>query len=222
MLGYYAGRFRTVEVNNTFYQLPEKKTLLHWHDSVPAGFIFAVKASRYITHMKKLREAEEPVSTFMQRMEALGGKLGPILFQLPPRWKLDLERLRSFLAVLPGGRKYAFEFRDASWFHEEVYGLLDRHNIALCIYNLEGRLSPKKITADFVYVRLHGPGQAYRGKYDAKTLAGWAHAFSAWCGKGLDIYCYFDNDQGGYAAANAIELRGMLPGRRGNRPVRGS
>jgi uncharacterized protein YecE (DUF72 family) len=210
MLGFYAGRFDTVEVNNSFYQLPSNKALEHWRDTVPDEFVFAVKASRYITHMKKLKDPEEPVSTFLNRVELLEGKLGPVLFQLPPRWKQNIDRLQAFVRVLPGGHRYSFEFRDPSWFDEVVYEVLSEHNMAFCINELEHRLSPKRITADFVYVRLHGPGAAYQGEYDNRTLAGWAGAFSAWSRKGLDIYCYFDNDQMGYAAQNALSLRGML------------
>ncbi|MBN2025697.1 MAG: DUF72 domain-containing protein [Actinobacteria bacterium] len=210
MLGFYAERLGTVEINNSFYQLPEDKTLSEWRDMVPEGFAFSAKASRYITHMKKLKDPQEPVTTFIERVKVLGDKLGPILFQLPPRWKLNLERLRSFLDVLPVGHKYTFEFRDPSWFAEEVYEALSARNAAFCIYELAGRLSPKKVTADFVYVRLHGPGDAYEGDYDAQTLAGWAGAFSTWAGKGLQVYCYFDNDQKGYAAQNALKLHDML------------
>lgn len=210
MLGFYAGHLGTVEINNSFYQLPEDKTLSEWRDNVPQGFVFSAKASRYITHMKKLKDPEEPVSTFIERITVLGEKLGPILFQLPPRWKLNLERLRSFLDALPGDHRYAFEFRDPSWFAKEVYEALCDKNAAFCIYELAGRLSPKEVTADFVYVRLHGPGDAYEGDYDAQTLAGWAGAFSSWARKGLDVYCYFDNDQKGYAARNALMLLDML------------
>jgi uncharacterized protein YecE (DUF72 family) len=210
MLAFYADHFTSVEINNSFYQLPEEQVLKQWRDAVPQGFVFAAKASRYITHMKKLKDPEEPVSTFINRMRVLGEKLGPILFQLPPRWKCNPERLRSFTDVLPDDHRYTFEFRDPSWFENEVDRILSDHNAAFCIYELSGRISPQKITADFVYVRLHGPGDAYEGCYDQKTLAGWAGALSSWARKGLDIYCYFDNDQRGYAASNALSLRRML------------
>ncbi len=210
MLAFYADRFETVEINNSFYQLPSEKALAEWRDTVPDDFVFAAKASRYITHMKKLKDAREAVATFIERMEVLGDKLGPVLFQLPPRWRLDPERLRSFLALLPADHRYAFEFRDPSWFEKDVYDALSGHNAAFCIYDLAGRLSPRKVTADFVYVRLHGPGDAYEGFYDQRTLAGWAGAFSTWTRKGLEIYCYFDNDQGGYAVRNASSLLRML------------
>jgi uncharacterized protein YecE (DUF72 family) len=210
MLAYYAQHLETVEINNSFYRLPGERTLAQWRDTVPEGFLFAVKASRYITHMKKLRDSEEPIAAFMERMRVLGDKLGPILFQLPPRWKLNLERLRSFIDMLPQGYRYAFEFRDPSWLDGEVYEVLSKRNAAFCIYELSGWLTPRKVTADFVYVRLHGPGDAYEGDYGQQTLAGWAGAFSTWSKKGLDVYCYFDNDQGGYAALNALSLWSML------------
>jgi uncharacterized protein YecE (DUF72 family) len=135
--------------------------------------------------------------------------LGPILFQLPPHWNLNLARLRAFVAMLPGGYRYAFEFRDPSWFDDGVYGLLADHGAAFCIYELAGRLAPRQVTADWVYVRLHGPGDAYQGKYEAQTLAGWMGAFSSWQRQGKDIYCYFDNDQAGYAVQNARALQAM-------------
>jgi uncharacterized protein YecE (DUF72 family) len=210
MLAFYADRFAAVEINNSFYQLPEEKTLKQWRDTVPEGFVFAVKASRFITHMKKLRDPEEPVSIFTERMKVLGDKLGPILFQLPPRWRLNIGRLRSFFAALPGDHRYAFEFRDPSWFDSNVSRLLSDHNAAFCIYELSGRISPRNVTADFVYVRLHGPGDAYEGDYDKETLTEWAGALSSWAREGLDVYCYFDNDQEGYAASNALSLQQML------------
>lgn len=209
MLDYYAGLFHTVEINNSFYQLPSEETLRKWRQGTPDGFLFAVKASRYITHMKKLKDPEEPVSNFLERVEVLGEKLGPIIFQLPPRWKFNPERFHAFLETLPGGHSYAFEFRDDSWFDQRVYQELEEHGMAFCIYELSGRISPKKVTADFVYIRLHGPGGPYQGKYDNRVLAGWAGALSAWLGKGKEIYCYFDNDEKGFAAQNALSLKDM-------------
>lgn len=211
-LSHYVSFFDTLEINNSFYRLPEEKTFVEWREKVPPYFVFSVKASRYITHMKKLKEVGEPLGNFMRRVEALGEKLGPILFQLPPRWKVDVERLESFLQELPPGRgrRYAFEFRDTSWFREEVYQALKRFGCSFCIYELSGVRSPHVLTADFVYVRLHGPGGAYEGKYTKKALSGWARAISDWVEEGRDIYCYFDNDQFGYAVENAIELKSML------------
>ncbi|MFP4082149.1 MAG: DUF72 domain-containing protein [Candidatus Aminicenantes bacterium] len=209
-LQYYSGYFQTAEINNTFYQVPQKKTLIQWKNTAPQDFLFSVKASRFITHMKKLKDPEQPVSNFLNTIKALEDKLGPILFQLPPRWKINLQRLESFLRALPGDYSYAFEFRDPSWFESDVYDLLREHRASFCIYDFDYRLSPKEVTADFVYIRLHGPDGPYRGKYDKKTLSGWAGAFAAWSKQKKEIYCYFDNDQSGFAVQNALDLKEMV------------
>jgi uncharacterized protein YecE (DUF72 family) len=209
-LSYYADHFRTVEINNSFYRLPTRETLTEWRLTVQPGFIFAVKGSRYITHMKKLKDPRGPVDEFLERISTLEDSLGPILFQLPPRWRFNGERLKGFLEALPRGYRYAFEFRDPTWFREEVYEAMHRHGAAFCMYELAGRRSPRRITADFVYVRLHGPEGAYRGQYATEVLAGWAEAFSAWAGQGKDIFCYFDNDEAGYAVQDAARLQHML------------
>ncbi|MEA3355946.1 MAG: DUF72 domain-containing protein [Candidatus Bipolaricaulota bacterium] len=210
MLRYYADRFHTVELNNTFYQLPQEKTLAQWQDTVPGGFIFSVKASRYITHMKKLKDPHQSVAPLLERTEALKDKLGPFLFQLPPRWSINTARLDSFLDSLPKDLSCTFEFRDPSWFDSRTYRILERHGAAFCIYQLAGRLSPREITADHVYVRLHGPGEAYQGKYDEETLSQWAETFLAWADEGREVYCYFDNDEAGYAAQNAVRLQEIV------------
>jgi uncharacterized protein YecE (DUF72 family) len=132
------------------------------------------------------------------------------LFQLPPNWNLNLDRLESFLKRLPLGYRFAFEFRDSSWFDQRVYKLLSVHNAAFCFYELSGRISPKEVTSNWIYVRLHGPGDAYQGKYDVETLAGWVGAFSTWTRAGKEVYCYFDNDECGYAVQNAMALQAML------------
>jgi uncharacterized protein YecE (DUF72 family) len=210
-LAYYSQHFNTVEINNSFYGLPDEKTLRQWRQSVPEDFIFSAKASRYITHMKKLLDPKEPVDTFLERIAYLTPNLGPILFQLPPNWRANPERLEAFLQILPANRRYTFEFRDTSWFIDPVYKLLEHYNAAFCIYQLAGLLSPKTITADFIYVRLHGPDGAYQGRYSTQELSGWAGAFSSWSSQGKEIFCYFDNDQAGYAVQNAAELQAMLP-----------
>lgn len=209
-LDYYAGQFRSVEINNAFYRLPQQKTLKRWHQAVPADFTFTVKASRYITHMKKLHDAADSLHRFIARIRTLGEKLGPVLFQLPPHWGYDAERLAAFLAILDNDFRYAFEFRDQSWLNDEVFEVLAEHGAALCIYDLGGFTAPRKLTTDFVYLRLHGPGAPYEGCYDTESLAGWAGALSAWSADGVDGYCYFDNDQCGHAACNARQLQAML------------
>lgn len=209
-LQYYAEHFKSAEINNSFYHLPEKKTLKHWHDTVPEDFVFSAKASRYMTHMKKLKDAHDSINTFVERISILGDKLGPILFQLPPHWRFNGERLAAFLNTLSTEFRYTFEFRDPDWLNSETYDLLSEHQVAFCIYELNGFLSPKKVTADFVYIRLHGPNGPYQGSYDNRALAGWTGALSTWAGQGKQIYCYFDNDESGYAAQNALSLQSML------------
>lgn len=211
-LDYYVQHFHTAEINNTFYQLPSQNTLESWRERAPEGFIFSVKASRYITHMKKLKDPDDPLGTFLGRIKDLGKCLGPILFQLPPNWNFNGGRLRSFLQALPKEHRYTFEFRDPSWLVEEAYRALRQHAAALCIYDFAGRMSPTEVTADFVYVRLHGPEGAYVGSYDDQSLAGWAGAFSTWSSQGKEVFCYFDNDQFGYAAQDAARLLSMLSG----------
>jgi uncharacterized protein YecE (DUF72 family) len=209
-LGYYAGRLSSVEINNSFYRLPSAVMLRQWRDAVPSGFLFSAKASRYITHMKKLRETRDSVSEFLGRFEVLGERLGPILFQLPPRWRCNSERLADFLQSLSADYRYVFEFRDHSWLEEPTYELLRRHGAACCIYDFDGFQSPSTLTADFAYLRLHGPAGPYQGDYDRRTLASWAERIAEWRARGIEVYCYFDNDAEAHAAHNALELAGML------------
>ncbi len=207
-LGYYARRLASVEVNRGFYRLPTRAQFAAWRDQTPEDFLFAVKASRYITHMKKLKDPGQTLPPLLEAVAGLGGKLGPLLFQLPPRWRLDVGRLRAFLAALPDRLRVAFEFRDPSWHTGAVLDLLAEHGAAYCVHDLAGFRSPRAVTADFVYVRLHGPGEAYCGRYGAEALAGWAD----WLGRQtVEAACvYFDNDQAGYAVRDALALRAML------------
>ena len=209
-LGHYIQYFHTVEINNSFYVLPKESTLTEWRDAVPEGFVFAVKANRYITHMKKLKDTGDPLSLFLKRVDVLGDKLGPILFQLPPRWRFNKERFNGFLKMLPEGYRYAFEFRDPSWLNPEVYEALARYQSAFCIFDFAGWLSPKIVTADLVYLRFHGPNGPYRGQYGSEFLSEWADDFSIWAKEGKDIFCYFDNDEAGYAPRDALRLREMV------------
>lgn len=207
LLSFYAQRFQTVEVNNTFYRLPAGGTVSGWGSSVPAGFVFAVKASRYITHIKRLLDAQESLSTFLGRIEALEEKLGPVLFQLPARWGYDHERLRRFLEALPAHYRYAFELRDPAWLQGQAREALAERGAAFCMYDFAGRQSPRWVTADFVYVRLHGPDGTYQGRYDDRALQDWAAVLSAAAAEGKDAYCYFDNDENAYAAMDALRLK---------------
>ena len=210
MLSFYCRHLRCVEINNSFYHLPERTTLKHWYDISPVDFLFCVKASRYITHMKKLKDPKQGLRTFFERITALGDKLGPVLFQLPPNWHYNHERLSTFLESLSKEFSYAIEFRDRSWLNERSYELLGRHGVAFCIYDINGFLSPRQVSADFVYLRLHGPGQAYQGSYGKQALSGWAGAISSWSAQGKTVYCFFDNDEAGYAPQNALDLQAML------------
>ena len=210
MLEYYAQHFRSVEINSSFYRLPEKKTLQHWYECTPNDFLFTAKASRYITHMKKLTDPLKSVPAFQDRISLLKDKLGPVLFQLPPRWRFNTARFAGFLNSLDDRFRYAFEFRDHSWLNGEAFELLALHNAAFCIYELEGFSTPEVITADFIYVRLHGPDGAYQGSYTHKALSARAETFMEWALQGKQVYCYFDNDQLGYAAKNAGRLQEIL------------
>jgi uncharacterized protein YecE (DUF72 family) len=214
MLEAYCQHFDTVELNNSFYKLPSAEAFAHWRQSTPKGFVFAVKGSRFITHMKKLKDPESGLRKLLPRAEQLGEKLGPILFQLPPAWRVDVQRLQDFLHALPRKHRFAFEFRDPSWHCPEVLALLSRSNVAFCIYDLAGFQSPLEITADFAYVRLHGPGGRYQGSYSGEALEEWALRIRGWARKLKAVYVYFDNDQEGYAAANALELLERVRGKR--------
>jgi len=215
MLEYYVLHFDTLELNNSFYRLPTIEAFESWRDATPRNFVFAVKASRFITHNKKLKDPENALDNILPRAEHLGKKLGPVLFQLPPKWRVNRERLEELLTCLPKYHRYAFEFREPSWMNPEIYDVLRKHNAAFCIYELAGFHSPIEVTADLVYVRLHGPGHKYQGSYDDRTLAAWAKRIENWAGRGNSVFVYFDNDQAGFAAENALTLKRMV---RASRP----
>ncbi|HUO59117.1 MAG TPA: DUF72 domain-containing protein [Candidatus Acidoferrales bacterium] len=210
MLNHYIQHFDSVEVNNTFYKLPRAEALRAWAAAVPKDFCFAVKASRFITHNKKLIDPQNFLDKFLPVVEVLGGKLGPILFQLPPKWRANAQRLEGFLAALPRSHRYTFEFRETSWNSAQVLQILRRYNAAYCVYELAGYLSPIEITADWAYVRLHGPGNKYQGSYERRTLRQWAAQIANWSTQLKAVYFYFDNDDAGYAARNALELKKLV------------
>jgi uncharacterized protein YecE (DUF72 family) len=210
MFSWYAREFHTVEINNSFYRLPEEKTFEHWRDLAPPGFIFAVKASRFVTHIKRLKDAQDSVDLLFSRAAALKPALGPILFQLPPRWKANRERLGDFLNVLPKGHKFSIEFRDQSWYTPEIFDLLRRHNVALCVHDWREMNWSKEFTADFTYLRFHGSGRCYGGNYPENHLRDWARRISNWQSQLSETFVYFNNDIGGHAIRNARRLREML------------
>ncbi|OGI04718.1 MAG: hypothetical protein A2104_00545 [Candidatus Melainabacteria bacterium GWF2_32_7] len=209
-LNYYKDHFCTVEVNNSFYHLPQEKTIVQWRETAPEDFIFSVKASRYITHMKKLIDPEKSTALFFDRIEAFGDKLGPILFQLPPRFGFNPERLKAFLNILPKNYKHVLEFRDPSWFNPMAYDLMRENNVAFCIYYLGDFQSPKEITADFVYIRYHGPVTLGAGLYNKDDINNFSNDIKGYMEQGKQVFAYFNNDQAGFATQNAAELQQIL------------
>lgn len=207
MLAWYAREFQTVEINNSFYRLPEEKTFRDWARAVPEDFLFAVKASRFLTHIKRLKDPEDPIKLFFSRAKHLGPHLGPVLFQLPPKWKADSGRLREFLALLPQEHHHAVEFRDESWYRPEIYELLKRHNIALCMHDWHSARWAQELTANFTYIRFHGTSGRYAGNYPDEILQGWAKQIRSWAPRVSNVYAYFNNDVAGHAIRNARTLR---------------
>ena len=208
---HYAARFDTVEINNSFYRLPERATFAAWAQRAPAGFEFAVKASRFLTHMKKLKDPEEPIERLFTRMRALGRHLGPVLYQLPPGWKVDIERFRHFLEVLPRRIRHVVEFREPTWYDRAIRDLLARHGVALCLHDMPGSATGRDAeSGPFVYVRFHGATSKYGGGYSEERLRDWAGWLNARRAEGRDVYAYFNNDVGGHAPRDAVTLRRVL------------
>ena len=205
-LAFYSQSFATVEINSSFYHLPTRQTVESWGKSVPSGFIFAVKVSRLITHLKKLKNVEKEAGQLLEHFGFLGRKLGPFLFQLPPYWKSDAERLRIFLGGLPTQQRYVFEFRHPSWYNIKIYRILEKYQAALCIHDHRDGASPQRLTTDLAYVRLHGPQGQYQGKYTEANLLAWAEKISGWMKDKIKVYAYFNNDQNGFAVENANRL----------------
>ncbi len=211
MLDFYFHHFDTVELNNSFYRLPEASAFDGWREATPPNFIFAVKASRFITHNKKLKDPENALDNLLPRAAHLGPKLGPILFQLPPHWRVNPARLENLLEILPRDLRCAFEFREPSWINSEVSSILKKFNAAFCIYEIAGYHSPLHITADFAYVRLHGPAKGkYQGSYSEEKLRAWASRIKTWSAHLKAAYVYFDNDEAAFAPINAMTLRTMV------------
>ncbi len=207
---HYARHFATVEINYSFYRLPSEDAFDQWRQQAPPGFVYALKANRYLSHVKRLKDAEEPLERFLTRARRLGDCLGPILYQLPPGWNVNLERLEAFARLLPADLIHVFEFRDPSWLIEPVFDLLSRHNLAFCIMSMPGIQCPVLATSKVVYVRMHGSRILYGSRYSRSELAEWASYLQHFLAEGRDVYVYFNNDALGFAVENAVELREML------------
>ena len=215
-LEHFAARFPTVEVNNSFYRLPSEHAFAGWRHRTPDGFVFAVKASRYITHVRRLNDPKEPVDLLWSRARALGPKLGPILFQLPPNLPADVERRRGLLAAVPAGMRAALEFREPSWMVQQVYDLLNAAGAALVLADHPGARLPDVVTGGWAYIRFH-QGQRTAPGYTRDKLRRWAERIT-----GLpagDVFVYFNNDSGGAAIEDAYALTELLAG--DGRQVRG-
>ena len=209
-LAFYTSRFNTAEINNSFYRLPTTKAVKDWRETAPEGFCFAWKASRYITHFKRLKDCEDSVDMVLARMLGLGPSFGPCLFQLPPQMHADRERLAGFLKLLPKKHRFVFEFRHPSWYAPETFELLRDHNIAFCISDHAAAPAPWEVTADFVYLRGHGPTGRYHRSYPDETLEAWTQAIRTWRREKREVFVFFDNDQKSAAPKDAERLVTLL------------
>ena len=210
-LQFYATQFSTAELNGVFYRTPTIEAVRGWRDATPDDFIFAWKASKFITHWKRLtNKSRNSLALLESRLRLLGPKAGPVLFQLPPQFTANYQRLAGFLKLLKRKRRYAFEFRHESWYEPPILELLRDHDVALCLSDHHDAPAPWEITASFVYVRGHGPGGAYKGHYADKTLKAWARQITVWKKERRDVYVYFDNDQKSAAPADARRLMALL------------
>jgi uncharacterized protein YecE (DUF72 family) len=210
-LQYYASQFLTTELNSVFYRTPTPLAVDAWRQQSGKDFVFAWKASKFITHWKRLSsKSDTSLELLESRIALLREKAGPILFQLPPNFKVDSPRLKAFFKLLPKHHRYSFEFRHPSWYTPEIYKLLSDHNVSLCISDHSDAPAPWKRTADFVYIRAHGPTGRYKGHYHPATLAAWSKRIRGWKKHGWDVYAYFDNDQKSAAPADALRLRRAL------------
>ena len=205
----YAGTFDTVEINASFYREPLASAFDGWREKAPPGFRYAVKANRFITHNKKLLDCLEPVERFIALARRLEQTLGPLLYQLPPSLHRNDERLDTFLSLLPGDLEHVVEFRHASWYEEEVLAILDRRGVGFVVHDLVGLASPRWASGRTAYVRFHGTGGKYRGRYSEERLRGWADWLSDQRARGRSAWAYFNNDIGGDAIEDAKALQAM-------------
>jgi uncharacterized protein YecE (DUF72 family) len=208
--GYYCRHFDTVEINNTFYNLPEAETFEQWREEAPSNFTYVLKFSRYGSHLKCLKDPDSTIGMFMERAAALKEKLGPVLVQLKPNWGLNIERLRGFLDAAPGGQRWVLEFRNPEWLRDEVFELLREHETALCIHDLIDE-HPEEVTADWLYFRFHG--DHYSGSYSHQYLSARAAQMTEYLRNGKDVYAFFNNDAEGFAPQNALDLKRFVEDR---------
>lgn len=210
-LEHYSQHFDTTELNGVFYRTPSLEAVKGWREQTGEDFVFAWKASKFITHWKRLSEnSVNSLALIEERLLLLGDKAGPVLFQLPPNFEADAQRLAGFFKLLPRRRRYGFEFRHPSWYQPAILRRLSQRNIALCLSDHHDAPAPWKRTADFVYIRGHGPGGRYKGHYRAQTLSQWAKRIRSWNRQGCDVFVYFDNDQKSAAPADALKLKQLL------------
>jgi uncharacterized protein YecE (DUF72 family) len=207
---YYAEHFDTVEINSSFYHLPKASTFEKWRDQAPDGFCYAVKANRYITQSKKLLDCEEPVERMMGATRHLEPRLGPMLYQMPPSFAINLERLEAFLRLLPEDVTNVFEFRNKSWYVPETYALLDRYGACLCLHDMRESTTERIAVGPATYIRFHGGKGKYWGRYPDERLLSWADWIVERARSGRAVWCYFNNDIGGDAIQDAQTLRSMV------------
>jgi uncharacterized protein YecE (DUF72 family) len=207
---YYAEQFDTVEINNSFYRLPSPSAFAGWREQAPPGFRYAVKANRFLTQAKKLKDCAEPLARMMAPLRALGEATGPILYQLPPRFRINLERLESFLTLLPTDLQHVFEFRDPSWHDDAVPALLERYGASICAHDLPGFGSPRWACGPVAYVRFHGGVGKYWGRYSDEALAQWTDWIVGQQDAGRAVWAYFNNDIDGHAIHDVRTLKAMI------------
>lgn len=207
---HYAKHFDTVEINYSFYRLPSEEAFDRWRQQAHPGFVYALKANRFLTHIKHLKEVGEPLDLFLTRARRLGDKLGPILWQLPPRWRANIGRMEKFAAHLPSDLTHVFEFRHSSWFCESVRDLLKDFHLTFCIFDMRDLPCPSWITSSTIYLRFHGSELVYGGRYGRDGLKPWSARIRRWLSEGCGVYAYFNNDALGYAVKDAQTLRELV------------
>jgi uncharacterized protein YecE (DUF72 family) len=207
---HYAETFETVELNTSFYHLPKPETFEKWHAQAPSDFRYAVKAPRFITHMKKLKDCAEPVAEFLSRARKLGSSVGPILYQLPPRWGLNGQRIQTFIDLLPPDLNHVFEFRETSWLTPEVLALLDARGVSFCAHDMPGSRTGRWAAGPIAYVRFHGGEGKYWGRYSDEGLLAWTDWIVGQAKGGRDVWCYFNNDMYAHAIHDALTLKSMV------------